>query len=108
MSVIYLIIATIIYGLYAGLTYSHWRQSQWFIPLGLLLGSASNIFWLLLSRRLENHSQQFFWALLWDSCIVATFILVPMIFFGFRLTPLGYVGVTLTVAGLLLTKATLV
>lgn len=96
--------AVFIYAVYAAIAYSPIKESKWYIPLGLVLALSCNFLWLVLSRLAGPNTHVMFWALLLDIGIILTQLAVPIVFFGVRMTPSGYLGIAMAVAGVLILK----
>lgn len=98
------LIGTAIYLLYAWIVYNPTlRESGAYIPLGLTVALAGNLIWLFIAKATPTNSLAFY-ALMWDTMVTLTFIVIPVAFFGMRLGLLSIAGFMLTIAGLAMMK----
>lgn len=72
--------------------------------LGLVIALLCNITWLFIARHSETAAQIYYRGLVWDSLIVGSYVLVPILFFGVRLSLQASLGLVLIVIGLFLSK----
>lgn len=98
-------IGFVTYSLMAIISYSETAKSSWFyFPLGILAAIIANVTWLHISKMELDNSALVIKGLWWDSMLTSLYILIPIIFFGARLSGIQIVGLVLVVAGLFLTK----
>jgi multidrug transporter EmrE-like cation transporter len=98
-------IAAVLYSLYSAICYMpEIKNNKSFIHIGLILALVSNVLWLVLAYNTKQASEVLFMALIWDSIVVLTAVVIPLVFFNIQLTPISTFGIVLVVAGLLLVK----
>lgn len=97
-------LASVIYGCYGWLCYNPDFKHKNMIWLGLFFAVGANLLWILLSKNTDKKETLFFYALVWDSIVVISSIGVPMLLFGLRLQPIGWMGLIMLLSGLTLVK----
>jgi drug/metabolite transporter (DMT)-like permease len=100
-----LAIGTLIYTIYAWLTFSpSMKASSYLIPLGISMAIAGNYLWITMARSIQQPAELVYYGMLWDSMITLSFILVPIVFFGVRFNLVSGIGCGLVLVGLTLMK----
>jgi len=104
MILLYFLLGFVIYSLNAYISNSSdFKQSQWYITTGILLGIIANFCWFSMIRGI-NGNQVLFMGLYWDLMIVLTFMATPFLFFNLPLTLTKLIGLGMIVIGLVVTK----
>ena len=99
------LVGIVIYSLIAVASYSEpIKAHPLYFALGLGLGLIANFCWLHIARGEPNPSKLVLLGLYWDVMLTLTYMLVPMLFFGARLTLMQGLGVLAIFAGIVLTK----
>jgi multidrug transporter EmrE-like cation transporter len=80
------------------------KLSKWYLVIGALGGILTNVLWLLIAKSESNSSSLMLKALIWDSMIVITYLIIPIIFFNAKLSSVQVLGILLILSGMLLTK----
>ena len=80
------------------------KKSWWFFPLGIAVAVIANVTWLYISKAESNTSSLLVKGLWWDAMLTLTYVVVPLILFGAKLTLNQGIGMGLVLTGLLLTK----
>lgn len=80
------------------------KLTHWYYPLNLLVAVLANIIWFSMAKSETNANVLMFKALIWDTIIVMTYVIVPLLFFNARFTFAQGIGILLTVVGLIITK----
>ena len=96
-------LGTILYIASVSLLYSSFKSSQYFYPVGLLFAFVTNFIWLYIAKHSAG-AVLYTRGLLWDSIIVAAYVLVPVLFFNIRLSLTSAVGCVIIVVGIIITK----
>jgi multidrug transporter EmrE-like cation transporter len=100
-----IVLGTIIYSLYAWLTFKpELKVSNYLMPFGLGLALIGNLLWILLAKSTHEPAKLIVYGMVWDTMITLSFLLVPMMFFGVRFTLVSGVGCGFVVLGLLMMK----
>lgn len=100
-----LVIGTITYSVYAWLTFKpELKMSMYLIPTALCLAIFGNLLWILLAKSTESPAKLIIYGMAWDTMITLSFLLVPIVFFGVRFSPVAGLGCTMVVVGLLIMK----
>ena len=97
-------LACFLYLFYAYLNYSNLKDRWWYIPLGLLVTCLSNLIWLLVTKIPSSTGVLLIRGVVWDVMTTATFMVVPFLFMGFRLSGWEIVGFGVCLVGLLMMK----
>lgn len=77
----------------------------WYLPLGTAMGCAYNLIWFLAARFLGEDAKIYVFSLLWDLIIFFVYFFVPLAFLGVRLSVPGLIGVGLMAVGFCVVKA---
>lgn len=80
------------------------KASHYYFPVGLLLALTVNFLWLYIAKHSPNKESIYVRGLIWDSMIVGSYALLPIAFYGVRLSGFMLVGAVLIVSGLVLVK----
>lgn len=80
------------------------RESNLYFPVGALLGVFTNVLWLHVAKLVGDRNKIIIYGLWWDCLIIACYAIVPILFFGVRLTGYTALGAALIVVGMILTK----
>lgn len=101
----WLVIAGIIYSICAYMCYHEsFRNSQWYMPAGLILGFMAVIIWFSTVRLIGDKHRIYFYSLMWDAVLVGVYYVIPILFFNVRLDKWGIIGLALMTLGLVLVK----
>ncbi len=99
------LIGALMYGTMAFASYNEsFKVSAWYFPVGILSAVVANVLWFLIAKVEPNASQLMIKGLIWDAMLMLVYLIVPLVFFEARFTPIQMVGVGLTIGGLFLTK----
>ncbi len=101
---LFYIVAIGLYCMAVYLNYSSLRTSGWFIPAGLVLSLITNLVWLFIVQNTPDKHLLYVRGLIWDAIIVGAYALIPILFFGVRLTGWTLIGGITTMVGLVLMK----
>ena len=100
-----LLYGIIVYAVYAWVTFSpSVRAAGLVFPAGLVTAVIGNVLWLMLVNKVYDQQKLIYYGMLWDTMVTASFILVPVLFMGVRLSMLSMIGCGVVVAGLLMMK----
>lgn len=80
------------------------KESVWCTPGWILLALVGAYSWSLVTKALPDPSKLMIVGLYWDSGMQLTYLLVPLLFFGSRLSLTQGIGVLLVFIGLMLTR----
>lgn len=80
------------------------KASHWYFPVGILIAIVANVMWLYIAKNSPAKESIYVRGLIWDSMIVGTYTLIPIVFFGVRLSSWTLAGAALIAVGLILTK----
>lgn len=98
-------LGVIIYVIYALVVFNPtFKTSSWYVWLGLLIALLGNLVWMLIAKSSDNSNQMMFYALLWDSMVVMSFVLVPVFAYGVKLSLVTIIGIATTTLGLIVMK----
>lgn len=87
------------------ISYTPWiKESLWFYPLGLLTTLISTACWLTIVKISQTH-HIYNHAVIWDVMVVATYLLLPLMFFGVVLKGGQIAGLILMLIGAFLINA---
>lgn len=101
----FLIICFLLYGAFAYVSFSPMlRLSPFFYVYGLSCALAGNALWLYLAKKTLDTTKLLFYGMIWDATILASFIIVPFLFFDAALTAKEWVSFLLILAGIILLK----
>lgn len=96
--IVYLGSATLVYQ-------NELKQHPWlYFGIGLTLALVANLMWLSIAKHTENASQLYLYGFWWDSLIIGSYALVPVLFYGVRPAPTSIIGIILILVGIYLTK----
>lgn len=99
------LIGFIMYTCLASATYSEsFKASNWYYPAGVAAAIVANLIWLWIGKLEANPSVLVIKGLYWDSMLTATYILVPILFFGAKVSTFQIFGIAFIGIGLILTK----
>ena len=94
----------ILYILTVIISYSEsFKKNPYYYTAGLLIALGTNTIWLYLAKTSSGNSL-YIRALTWDSMIVGTYAIIPILFYNIKLSPVAAVGCIMVVIGLVLTK----
>lgn len=80
------------------------KASMAYYPLGIGLAMINNYIWLKIAKSTNDSSKLLMLGVYWDSMIVLSYVLLPVIFFGARAHGTSLLGIVLIVVGMMLTK----
>lgn len=80
------------------------RNSHYYLLAALGFSVISNILWVSLARKLSDQKEIFKYGFYWDTSTYLPIILIPLIFFGMKQSPLAWFGVGLIVIGVILLR----
>jgi drug/metabolite transporter (DMT)-like permease len=80
------------------------KASPWFFPVGIGSAVVANFIWFSMAKADPVSSSLMIKGLIWDAVLMLCYLIIPIIFFEAKFTPVQAVGVGLTVIGLFLTK----
>lgn len=80
------------------------QSSRWFFPVGALAAMMANVLWLSIAKSEPSASELVIKGLYWDVMLTATYMLVPIMFFGAEITLRQYAGIGLIIIGIILVK----
>jgi len=104
-TVLLMVLGTLVYGAYAWLTFNPGvRASGYVVPVGLCFAMVGNFLWLTIVDNTGDITRLAYYGLVWDSIVTASFILVPVVFFGVRFTPVSLGGCLMVLVGLVVMK----
>jgi multidrug transporter EmrE-like cation transporter len=93
------------YAMSVWLSYSaELKSSKWYFPIGILLAIVCNFLWLYVAKHSDTKHAIYMNALLWDSMIVGSYAIIPVLLFGVRFSTVNLFGVVLVIFGIVLTK----
>lgn len=99
------ILGMVLYSAIASLSYyGNFKQSQWYVPLGMFLGLTTSLIWFNISKAEPDPSILIIKGLWWDAMLTLIFIIIPLLFFGARLSMYQWVGFGLVLLGLGMAK----
>ena len=88
----------VLYCACAWLTYE--SKSPWLPVLGAVLGAATTALWFSIVRLTDDASTTYTRALIWDTMIVVTYSLFPLLFAPIALTRVQFIGYFVTLCGI--------
>lgn len=93
------------YGFTAFISYHDTIKAHWtYFPLGLFLSVLANFGWLKIAKVTESKNDIVVYGAFWDSMIVMVFLMIPLLWFGVRLTTKDSIGLALIISGILVMK----
>jgi drug/metabolite transporter (DMT)-like permease len=99
------ILGALVYGVIVCLSYYKPIQAtHLYMPLGLALALGVNYLWLSIARASLTPSETLVKGFMWDAMIVLAYGVLPVLFFGAKLTLVQGIGVGCIVLGMVLTK----
>ena len=99
------LVCVLVYGAYAFINYSEQLKLRWwYFPLGLSLTLIGNFFWLLVTKITSDASSLLVRGIVWDLLVTAAFIVTPFVFYGMSFSLYAYLGLAITVTGIMITK----
>jgi multidrug transporter EmrE-like cation transporter len=100
-----LLLAAVLYSMYNYLTFSpSLKDSNYVLPLGLICVLLANTIWIYLSKSTQDPSKLLQYGIYWDVLITGLTILLPVLVFSAKLSPVQIVGLVMVVAGLVTIK----
>lgn len=81
-----------------------WRNSYWYIPVITVVGLLINMIWAGVVKYLDDKQQIYIFGLVWDSIMMTTYYLLPILFFNVKLTKQTIFGLLFVVAGVIVLK----
>lgn len=105
MTILSFLCAGLLYGLYSWLCFNPALKGMpWAKWAGLAMAILANMVWIFLAHRTMDPSTLLYYGMVWDAIVTASSILIPVLFFGSSLTPIGWTGMGIVVLGILLMK----
>ena len=80
------------------------KESVWYWPLWILVAGMGTLGWGLVSKSVPDASKLLIVGLYWDTLMQLTYLLMPLLIFGARLTMTQSAGAVLIFLGLVLTR----
>lgn len=80
------------------------KAGPWYFPTGILCGIAANAIWLHLAKNQIDNSRILVAGFYWDTMIIITYTLIPVVLFGVRVSWTTAAGLVLIGLGIFLTK----
>lgn len=103
--IINFLIGILVYSLVAVTSYSETvKASPYYFAFGIALGVIANFCWLHIARQETDPSKLVLTGLYWDIMLTVVYMIIPMMFFGARLTLTQGLGVAAILLGIILTK----
>jgi hypothetical protein len=98
-------IGSLIYIMGICLSYSHFKDTKWYFPVGIGLGMITNYLWFSIAKDLKTDKDQLLlYGIYWDSMIISLYVLMPVLIFGARASGWALLGLVLMGLGGILTK----
>jgi hypothetical protein len=98
------VLGFILYAFSAWFMYQNHFKDQWFfLPVSISAGILGSILWGTVAKITLATNELYMRGLIWDAMLVGCYTLLPF-FWGVKLSMTSYVGVGITVVGLVLTK----
>lgn len=104
---------TILIGLFFGIALSFiqayitynkvFQQTVYFYPAGIFITTISGFIWYYISKNTIEKTT-FVVSMIWDSALIISFILMPVLYFGVDLSKKEALGVIFIVVGTLILK----
>ncbi len=105
MEVVVLVIISIVYAIGCAFTYNEkFRQSDWFVLIGVAIGVTINALWFYAVKCLDDKDRIYTFGLIWDSIMMITYYLLPILMFGVKLDKVTIIALLLIVIGMVLLK----
>lgn len=101
MHYLLLVLSTFIFSLYVLTTYSSWKDSHLYCVLAIATSASSQILWVLAARLIKETNQLFFFSMVWDLAITATWLFLPLAL-GVTIKPTGWVGLSFILVGVVI------
>lgn len=103
--IIIFLLGLLFYSLAVALSYNETVKASWYyFPVGILIGMITNFLWFWIAKQISDKSIIIKYGFYWDTMIVLTYALIPMLFFGVRLSSMTEIGIALIAIGIILTK----
>lgn len=80
------------------------KSSSAYYAIGLSVAIAVNLLWLTVAKLASDGKQLYMYGIYWDAMIVASFSIVPVLFYGVRISGYSLLGLGLILTGTILTK----
>lgn len=87
--------------------YNKDTKANGLIWIGLVTAIVANTLWIWLAKNTSESVKLMFYAMTWDAITTAVSIGIPVLVFGARLPPLGWVGMGMAIVGLSVVRYTM-
>lgn len=99
------IIGFLLYCVSVAFSYSNWfKNSPWFIPIGLIISIAINYLWLYICKNTIDKHILYLRGIYWDGMIVGCYTIIPVLLFEVRFKATTAIGLALVIIGMIITK----
>jgi multidrug transporter EmrE-like cation transporter len=78
-----------------------------YYPVSFMVGNAATFLWLYIARTQTENRNTLFYGNVWDFGLMAAYAIIPILFFGVKLNPMGLVGMAVVILGLVIFKMNL-
>jgi drug/metabolite transporter (DMT)-like permease len=104
MIALYFLMGALLYVVSVCLIYNEsFKKTPYFIWVGLFVGLVANYVWLSIAKQSKG-ADLYVRGLIWDCLMIAAYTLIPVMFYGIKLTPTTIIGCVLIIVGIFLTK----
>lgn len=100
----YLFPAALVFLLGSVLSYSRYRDANWFLPTCMAVWALSGYLWAVAVRRLRTTDEIYRLSLAWDVVVLGAYYFAPVLWADIRLTPLAWLGAAFVIFGIFLVK----
>lgn len=80
------------------------KASSYYYWTSLAIATVTSFSWAYVARHTENSSKLVVYGLYWDVIMTVTYLVVPVVIFHARMSIIQWIGVSLIMAGIILTK----
>lgn len=80
------------------------KSSPYYFPIGIICSVINAVLWQTIAKKLINSSEIMIAGFWWDAMIFSVYAIVPLVFFGAKLTLTTVIGLIFIVMGVGLTK----
>lgn len=81
---------------------SSWKNSIFYYPIGITVALIVNLLWFKIAREVLDNNSLYRYGVVWDVLIALSWLLIPVLFFGIKLTKTNVTGLVLLVIGIVM------
>lgn len=80
------------------------KNTNYYYIIGLILSLVTNYLWYYIAKTSTNTTDLYKYGMIWDFILIASWSLIPLIFFNVKLNTQNNIGLVLMLTGVILIK----